>query len=295
MKNLNTKTVSELATMLKVEPSVLSEQLTTEQTDETKMETKIGEVLPKLTIMPTIDFNTLVENTGKQKYKEGKIAESEMSLKEQRKKFGFDESVNSLDSLIAKAVEAEVQKSGTPTDARVKEYEKEKAALQTLVRQREEELAKVKGEVDEVKTNFTISNQIEKAIMEIPIDVDATKLNGQREILATIFKQKHTIKVEDGKQVVYRDGNKLVDGLMNPVSVQDALKDFAPAYVNVKASIKGRGDEASNLQLSGDIAGITDRKSFEAYMAKKGIKDYSSPEGIAIYREIKAKNPALKF
>ena len=295
MPELNQKTVEVLASTLKVDAAKLSEQLLTDQTDVTKMETKIGDVLTGLTIMPKADFTTLVENTGKQKYNEGKIAEAEMSLKEQRKKFELPDSVNSWDALITSVVEAANKKSGTPADERVKAFEAEKLQLQGIIKTKETELAKALGEVENVKNGFTINNQIDRAIMEINIDADATKINGQREILATIFKQKHEIKIEDGKQVVYRDGKKLLDGVLNPVSVQDALREFAPAYVNVKADTKGRGDQSSDTQLSGDLANIKDRKSFEAYMEKKGITNFASPEGLAIYREVKAKNPSLQF
>lgn len=295
MKNLNTKTVAELATALKVEPAKLSEQLMTDKATEAEMTTTISSELSGLTIMPKMDFDTLVENKGRAKYNEGKIAEREMTIKEMKKEFGVTAQVDTVKDLFQKTLEIEKTKLGTPADERVKKLEDEKTTLQGLIQQKEAELVKKNGEIEQVRTGFTLNGEIEKAANSISIDAPAEKVSAQRDILVTMFKQKHEVKIEDGKQVVYRDGKLLKDNLLNPVSVADALAEFAPAYVTVKAKVKGRGDNADDTQLSAELGAVKDRAGFEALMSKKGITNYASPEAIAIYRELKAKNPALQF
>jgi len=148
--------------------------------------------------------------------------------------------------------------------------------------------------VDNVRSSTVIQSQVSSAINDLQIDVDAKMLGGQREMLSMAFMQRHQIKTEEGKQVVYRDGKALKDNLQNPVSVSQAIKDFAPSFVTLKAAPGGRGEgSSSQTQLSGDLSSITDSQSLNSYLASKNLKP-DSKEALAIYREVRTKNPSFK-
>jgi hypothetical protein len=290
--NINTKTVETLASVLKVDAQKLSAELLTEIAEPSKQVTKITDLIPADVILLTpADKETLLDNHGKSKYNEGKLAEREMSVKEYKKERGLENhsSLKDWRTLIAYEVE---QASKSTTDDVVKTLKVEKEALQQTVQAKEAEIAKWVSEVENVKTSTVIQSEVNRAMSEIQIEGD--KATAQKEILSMAFMQKHQVKIEDGKAIVYKDGKKLVDSLQNSVSVSQALKEFAPSYVNITVPT-GRGDSSStNTPINGDIAKITDGASMTAYLDSKGLKA-NSMEAVAIYQEVKAKNPSFKL
>ncbi len=296
MKNLNTQTVGELAKVLKVDSAKLTEQLMTDEADATKHVTKISELIPAdVELLTPTEKSTLLENNGKTKYNEGALAGKEILIKNVAKEYGLkDVTITEFPKLVSKVIEQEKAKSGIQTDEKVKTLEAEKQALQQTVTGYEAEIAKWKGEVDNVRSSTAIQSQMNTAVMDVNIDAPEAILPGQRAMLVREFNQHHEIKTEDGKQIIYRDGKPLKDNLQNPVPLVQAMKEFAPKYVSLKTSPGGRGEGSStSTPLNGDIANITNRESLEAYFASKGLKT-DSKEALAIYREVKAKNPAFK-
>jgi len=297
MKNLNQKTVAELATVLKIDTAKLTEQLQTDESDTSKQDTKVGELLTGRSVLLDAEKDTLLTNHGKTRYDAGYKAFEEMGLKEAKKKFGvdpIDPKLNTIDALVTKIVEQEKVKIGTEPDKRVKDLETEKANLQKTVTDLGAEIETWKGKASQAETSGTIKSSILAALNDVQIEVDAARLPAQREVLQMAFEKKHEVKIEDGKQVVYRDGKKLVDNLQNPLPIVDVMKDFAPLYVNVKTKT-GRGDSSSQAsQLSGELASITDRTTLLKYLEDKKIRMDSS-EAMAVIKEVKEKNPAFKL
>lgn len=295
--NLNQKTVAEVATILKVDATKLAEHLTTDVADVSKQETKVKELVPNGKFLTESEETQLLDNHGKTKYDSGRHVEREQTLKEAKKKFGFDPvdpSINSLDILVSKIVEQEKTKLGQQPDKRVTDLETEKTNLQKTVTELTNELTGWKDKVSQAETNAVVKSSILSAVSAVPIDADEAKLPIQREILQTAFERKHEVKMEEGKQVVYREGKKLVDSLQNPLSVADVMKDFAPTYISVK-KVAGRGDSSSqHSQLTGDLAAITNKESFVKYLEAKNIR-MDSQEMLAVLKEVRAKNPAFKL
>ena len=297
MKNLNTKTVGELAVALKIDATKLTEQLQTDESDISKQDTKVGELLTGRKVLTDSEEQQLLTNHGKTRYDAGYKAFEEMGLKEAKKKFNvdpIDPKINTIESLVNKIVEQEKIKIGTEPDKRVKDLEAEKANLQTTVTELGQQVESWKSKVSQAETSGTIRSSILSALNDVQIEAEAARLPAQREILQMAFEKKHEVKVEDGKQVIYRDGKKLVDHLQNPQSITDVMKDFAPQYVTVKAKT-GRGDSSSEAShLSGELASISDRKSLLAYFDTKNIR-LDSKEAMAVIKEVKEKNPAFKL
>lgn len=297
MKNINQKTVEALATTLKVDTAKLSEQLMTDEADVSKQATKVTDLLTGRKVFTDDEEQQLLTNHGKNRYDAGYKAFEEIGLKEVKKKLGLDPidpKINSIETIVNKIVEQEKIKLGTEPDKRVKDLETEKANLQKTVTDLGAEVETWKTKVSYAETSGTIKSSILSALNDIQIDADATRLPAQREILQMAFEKKHEVKIEDGKQVVYRDGKKLVDNLQNPLPIADVMKDFAPQYVNVKTKT-GRGDASSQQsQLSGELVSITDRKTLLAYLENKNIR-MDSNEAMAVLKEVKEKNPAFKL
>jgi len=293
--NLNTKTVEALATTLKVDAAKLSAELVSNEADTSKQQTKVSELINGIEVLSPTDKTTLLENHGRSKYNEGALAGKEILLKNLAKEYGLkDVTITEAPKLINKIVEIEKEKSGISTDEKIKTLSSEKEALQQTVLAKEAEITKWKGEIENVKTSTVIQSQVNSAIAELNIDAHANQISGQKEILSMAFLSKHEIKVEDGRSVVYKDGRKLVDHLQNPVSVSQAMKEFAPSYVTLKSTPGGRGEQSSTqTQLNGDLSNITDSASLSNYLAGKNIK-VDSKEALAIYREVRTKNPSFK-
>jgi hypothetical protein len=297
MTNINKQTVKELATRLKVDEAKLSAELLTDVADESKQTTKVGDLLNGMEVLSSTEKDTLLSNHGKTKYDSGAVAAKEIMAKEISKSFGLDPndpSHKDMNVLVNKILEQEKKKNGTEPDKRVTELEKEKGNLQKSVINLTAEIETLKTKVSESHNTATIRSSVSAAIANIQFDADEAKLPAQREILQMAFEKKHEVKIEEGKAVVYRDGKKLVDSLQNPLTVEQAMKDFAPLYVNLKTKT-GRGDSSSsNNSLSGDLASITDKNSLAKYLTDKNIR-FDSQEAMAVLKEVREKNPAFKL
>jgi len=126
MKNLNTQTVSALATVLKVDAAKLTEQLQTDEADATKQVTKISELVPEGEYLSATDKATLLDNTNKQGYNIGAVAGKEILIKNVAKEYGLkDVTITEFPKLVAKVIEQEKAKSGIQTDEKVKTLEQE--------------------------------------------------------------------------------------------------------------------------------------------------------------------------
>src|SRR3989337_2034619 len=203
MKNLNTKTVAEVASRLKIDAAKLMEHLQTDVADESKQETKVGEILNGTEVFTASEKETLLFNHGKSTYDKGAFASREIIAKDVAKQYGLDPidpANKDVLNLVKKIVEQEKTKLGTAPDKRVSDLETEKSALQkTLIR-----------------------SSIQSALSNISIDADEARLPAQRELLQLAYENKHEIKIEDGKQIVYKEGKKLVDNLQNPISIEQS-------------------------------------------------------------------------
>src|SRR3990172_6707857 len=274
MKNLNTKTVAEVASRLKIDAAKLMEHLQTDVADESKQETKVGEILNGTEVFTAAEKETLLFNHGKSTYDKGAFASREIIAKDVAKQYGLDPidpANKDVLNLVKKIVEQEKTKLGTAPDKRVSDLETEKSALQKTVSSLTAEVDNWKIKVSETETKTLIRSSIQSALSNISIDAEEARLPAQRELLQLAYENKHEIKIEDGKQIVYRDGKKLVDNLQNPISIEQSMKDFAPMYVNLKQKT-GRGDSSSSQsQLAGDLATITDKKTLAEYLQKKNI------------------------
>jgi len=297
MKNLNSKTVGELAAALKIDAVKLTEQLQTDEADVSKQVTKAGELLTGRTILLDAEKEQLLSNHGKARYDAGYKAFEEIGLKEVKKKSGIDPidpKIVTLEDVVNKIVEQEKIKLGTAPDKRVTDLEAEKSILQKSVTDLTGEIEQWKGKVSNAESTAVVRSAILSAVTSVPIDADDARIATQREVLQMAFERKHEVKLEDGKQVVYRNGKKLVDNLQNPLTIAEVMKEFAPLYVTVKKT-RGRGDQSSeHSHLSGELASITDRKTLLAYLETKNIR-MDSQQAMAIVKEVREKNPAFKL
>lgn len=279
---INQKSVDVLATTLKVDAKLLSEQLTIAG------EPKISELLSDKEVFLKSELEVLVKNTQKDGYEKGKLAGVEMDLKAYKEETGLKglEGLKTHKDVVNYIVESKTK--GLNTDEAVKQYKTENEGLRKNYTDLELRLKEAQTTFDQYKNNATVTSKIDYAINGLVIDADEAMVNGQKEALKDQWLKHFSIKLIDGKEyVVNSAGEKLVDRLQNPISVADSLKDFAPKYVKIKVDSQGgRGGQSSqNTKLSGDLSNIKTKEDFEKYLKQKDISPLSS-EAMALYKEV---------
>lgn len=293
---LNDKAVEILAEKLKVNKDELVADILTLEKEAEKMATKLPTLTKDLHVFSTAEKDTLLDNHGKNKYNEGKLAGIEMPLKEAKEKLGMKESkARNWDEFLAEHSEKIKKESGVAEGEREKTLKEEKQALQDALKEKEKEVVKWKGEVENVRVSVQINNELEKALDTIQIEAPEELMAAQSAMLAREFKAQHEIKLEDGKTIVYKDGKKVVDHLQNPLTIKEALKQFAPKYVQIKVA-KGRGEGSSKgtTRLSEELENIKTKADFLNYLAAKDINP-SSDAAQKIFMEIRAVNKDFKL
>ena len=288
---INTKTVEVLANTLKIDASVLTEQLTAQG------EPKIAEHLKDKEVFTSEELSTLKKNVDHEAYEKGKIAGLEMDVKAKKEKFNLKgtEGVKTHDDLINTLLERTKNEYGGKPDEAVKQLKAEKEALQNNYMELESKLKEKDSMFEQFKTNLVVSSKVDQALNYVVIDEDDRLVSAQKEMLKDKFMNTYKIQVIDGKEyVIDSTGNKLVDKLQNPVSVTEVMKTFAPNYVRVKSDTPtGRGGKSSTatLPLSGELSGIKNKEQFEHFLKQKGINPVSS-QALALYKEVFAKPTA---
>jgi phage-related minor tail protein len=212
---LNEKTVEVLANTLKLEASVLKEQLTAQ-------ESKITDYINDKEVFLKSELEVLKSNINKDGYEKGKIAGREMELKDVKEKFGYKgiEGLKDYETLLNYVITDKTKALQSQPDEVVKQLKTEKELLQTNYLAKEQEVKALNEKFEQFKTNITITSKVEHALSSLAIDADDTIATAQKEMLKDQFLKSYSIQVIDGREyVVDSTGNKLVNKLGEPVNV----------------------------------------------------------------------------
>lgn len=227
---------------------------------------------------------------GKKKYDEGKIAAIEMELKAVKKAKGLETvQANSFAELLDKAI-ADARSTSTATvDETVKQLQKEKAELQAMVQNKDQELNKKVSEMDAALSGYKAKHIFQSAAsainIAVPMDIEKRGeqevqkfLTAERNKIEAIFERNYAITFEEDKPVIVSKVNneKIVDTLKNPVPVDQFVTQLATDnYIAIKQIKRtGRDDEqgAAGGDLKEQVKRVKTREELDAFFIKNEVK-----------------------
>lgn len=278
---MNEQSVTLLAGLLKTEPSVLSEKLSSED--------GVNEVKTQIESLKTFDsigLETLKTNLRTEikdtVYSEAKGSVLEKLERETKKKYGYDsfkkgEDYTTIDELVAKIVKTETEKSST-TDIN-ETIKAEVEELRNKINVNSDEFDAKEKEIVLRYENEIAQNYLngELNVLKSSLDYEAEIVGGQVELFKIKFLQDHKIKRDNGMIVVTdNEGNVLKNEHdLSPLSLTDILTTKAKSYLKFKndSDKRGRGKENNNNK-SVNI-NYTRFKTFEEFLSSnqgKGLK-----------------------
>lgn len=246
---VNEATINELATLTGIEASKLKAELIVDAATA-PTETKIKDLLTDVVIMKKSDHATLIDNTGKSKFDEGKYRAHIDLTKAVLGEKAFDVTKEMTREQIAeKAIgilKTDWQKeAGKEPSVKEKELTEGMEKLRKLVGEKEAEANNYKVELEKTKTFSTVKESVVSAVSGINFAATGEKLSKQRDVVIKNILSSYEHKNEDGQIVWYKDGKKLVDNLQSPKKIEDIAKEEAVIFDLKTQTPNGRGDESS--------------------------------------------------
>jgi hypothetical protein len=286
--HVNELAVKEISVLTGVDEAKLKAELFVDG-DKAPTETKVKELFTGLVIMPEKDHKTLIDNTGKTKFDEGKYGQTNQLVKLFLKDKAFDTKDMKREDVAAKItehMEAEFEaRSGKQPAEKEKEYKESLQKLQSALLEKEEALKKVNGDLENTKTFSVAERKVTAAVSSIPFIATGEKLSKQREIVEKNILSSYQHKIEDGVSVWYKDGKKLTDRLENPKTIEDIAKEEAIIF-DISESSAGRGDNSSKHNnssgnLDAELKNAPTMDDLSKLMTAKGLSAITS-EGKAL-------------
>lgn len=234
-------------------------------------------------------------------YKEHGFNVSETSLEDFANKFdekykqSHKEEIENLKGQFSGEGNEEIQKF----QKKMETLKKEKAELQDAIRTKETEFEQTlkakEGEIIAEKRN----DRWGKAASVIPFDASAIQneeerlkyIQTQQELLLKAARDDYRIEFEDGKEVVYRGEEMLVDDMKNPIKPEDALIQVAKKYnFKMEAERKAGRGGASSTFSGVAVRNIKTQADYESYCQQNNIAPLSA-ESDELHRKIIEYNP----
>ena len=262
---LSQETLDAIAGTLGIEAEVFAKGVTSE--DEVTLE------LPERKVFSISDYDTILDNKGKERYDVGKTAGNEMALKSLSEEVGIDTAKNASDFVSSyKALILEEAKA--EPNQRISELEASVSNLQGVIETKNGEFNALEGKI---KTD----NQRHKVQGLIPTLPETIGLS--KEEATSLFFMGVEVK-EDG---VYKNGVLQKDNLENPITLEQSVTDFVTARGWNKTPA-GRGGGSG-----GD--GNTKPKTYDeftAILSEKGLEE-GSADANALLVEMAKENPSI--
>lgn len=274
---VNEVAIKELATLTGVEFDTLKSELFVDAATP-PTETKLKDILANTVIMKKPDYTALLDNTGKSKFDEGKYKETNQIVKIALGDKAFDTQGMKREEVFEKIQTALKEKwdaeSGKPTDEKIKQWNQEKESLQKTLGLKDQEIEKLKGEFAQKEVHGMKERKVLAAVSAIPFEATGEILLKQRDVVLKNIISSYDLKVEDGKDVYYKDGQKLVDAYLNPIKIDEIVKGESIIFPTVKAS-NGRGDDNSKNNKSGELdaelSKLNTSEDVAKFMAERGL------------------------
>lgn len=193
---------------------------------------------------------------------------SEMNEKELAKEMGID-SYTSYSDLISK-----VKSKGANADTQ--KILKENEELKVNIKNLDEKLKNIDKTYQEKQDLQTIQNAKESAFSSIKLQYENGVKEKQENLLKSAFNSEHTVKIENGKIVVYKGETPLKTAALEPIPLNDVVKNFATDYgfnlVVPDAGGRGSGNSAGDKPV---FKGMT-KEAFNKYLVENKIEPNTS-------------------
>jgi hypothetical protein len=234
---LKEATITQLATLVKVDPAVLKAALVA--TDEQDVA-----IPADLQVLTKTEFETRDRN----KYNEGKTAATEILLKEIKTKNKIELDSNDPDRIVEAIGKKAVEEAKIAPDKQVEEAKKERdqwKAKATTAEQAQEELKKQ-------TTQLSLDNRFRALFPKDRSDI----LNDDEYLNSA--KGRYSIETRDGKEVVVdRTTNDIVKDKvkLEPVAPADVIKGYFTERKWITEEQKGAGGRGGKDSIPGGGAG----------------------------------------
>lgn len=261
---MNKKVIESLAKLLKFDVEELTKVIATEEDVDFKLPDGIR-------VLSNEDLEAIKDNHGKTRYDAGKLAGSEMTIKDMSEKVGL-ESIKDIDGFISSFKSNILDEAKIEPSKKIKDLETSLEKVQGLLTEKENEISTIEQTYRQKETKL----QAQSYFPEIPENVGLSKAEA-----SNLFFMSHEIK-DDG---IYKGGERLKDAHEKPFTLEDAITSFVTEK-KWNATPSGRGGGAG-----GDGGGVNGKpktmEEYESYIKEKGISP-ASVEANALLAEIVA-------
>ena len=259
---------------------VLPKGITVEELTQAISSTEEVELtIPEGRFLDKTSEETLLDNHGKSKYDAGKLAGSEMTIKDLKEKAELDIQTKDVDSILTALNDKALKGVNTEPNKKVEELQ---TSLSTLQQKYE----------DDIKIKDTLISQKESELHKIGT---VSKIQGllpdlkegiTNDVAITIFNTTHEIK-EDG---IFKNGQLLKNDLQSPLSLEDAVGSFINERGWKKETPKGHGGK----KPTPNGAMPKSYEDFQKYCDSKGWNE-GSLEAKEYLKTIRDKNPQFEM
>lgn len=196
--------IAKLSALAKVKVEDLTAAL--EGTEE-----KDIEISDKVISFTDDEVTTLKNN----EYKKGKSDGIEIEVKKFKEEKGLDFQGKTLEGLAEALTKKTLADAKIEPNKQIEELNTKLTNLQKTVQEKERLLEQKEGEVTRVKTN----NELYKVVPQVEgLDPD--------DVVGLMERKGYEFKMDNGKVVVHKDGNLLIDKLSNAIAPKDAISEF---------------------------------------------------------------------
>lgn len=233
---LKQATIDRIASLIKVDAAALKTAITAEAETDVTIADDI-EVLDKATLA-TRDKN---------KYGEGKKAGEEMVIKNIKKEAGVDVADDDPKKVLDAIADKIKKDAGANPDARVQELEGTLTTAKNQVKKLTTELETIKSEKETLVTDT-------KLLSHFPANTISALT---REEILSLLKTKVKIETRDGKEVVIKDGQPVLNpASLEPLPVSEAIGSYFKerSWVQDEAGAAGAAGRGTGNSAPGGAA-----------------------------------------